>query len=270
MSFQNKNLYDLLGNDVEDDSAAVAPVKEVVKKNTSSKKADVAPQSADPAKAKKKSKPTGNEGALKTKISNKEEPVPQSAVSKHQKKPFDRHSRSGKTDSKKKLQQGWGESDNRELVNEIEGAEDAEAELEAEEQEEVEVTPKKSLQEYLAEQQQKQKELDGAKKLRQANEGSEQKWSSEEKIEKQEEAYFASTHQKKTKVKAPKEKVFLEVEATFFDEKPQSFERNSNSRGGFRGGKRGGFRGGARRGDNFRGGQVETKSSFNEKDYPSL
>lgn len=65
----------MLGNDVEEDNAAAnLPIKEVVKKNTSSKKSDVPPPSADPTKAKKKSKPTGNEGALKTKNSNKDVP----------------------------------------------------------------------------------------------------------------------------------------------------------------------------------------------------
>ncbi|KAI5966984.1 uncharacterized protein KGF55_000393 [Candida pseudojiufengensis] len=263
MSFQNKNLYDLLGNDIEEDSGAQLPVKEVVKKNTSSKKADVAPPSADPAKAKKKSKPTGNEGALKTQINNKEAQPPQSTASKHQKKPFDRHSRSGKTDSQKKFKQGWGESDNRELEGEVEGTQDAIAELDEEaegDSESVDNTPKKSLQEYLAEQQQKQQDLAGAKKLRQANEGAEQKWNSEERIERHQEDFFASTHQKKSKSKAPKEKVFLEIEATFYDEQPQQ-----SSRGGFRGGKRGGFRGNGNKRGNSRGGK-----SFNERDFPSL
>lgn len=273
-------MYDLLGNDVEDDSAAPSlPIKEVVRKNTSSKKADVPPPSADPAKAKKKSKPTGNEGALKTKNTNKDAPVPQSTATKHQKKPFDRHSRSGKTDSEKKLKQGWGESDRRELDGEVEGTRDAIAELEdesVEETEPVDNTPKKSLQEYLAEQEQKQKELDGAKKLRQANEGAEQKWTAEQRIEKQQEAYFASTHQKKVKAKQPKEKVFLEIEASFSDEQQQF--RNNNSRGGPRGGARGGARGGVKRGGargGARGGQGEakakaTKAAFNEENFPSL
>lgn len=62
----------MLGNDVEEDNAAAnLPIKEVVKKNISSKKTDVPPPSADPAKAKKKSKPTGNEGALKTKTATR-------------------------------------------------------------------------------------------------------------------------------------------------------------------------------------------------------
>ncbi|KAI5968384.1 hypothetical protein CANMA_002375 [Candida margitis] len=278
MSFQNKNLYDLLGNDVEEDNAAAnLPIKEVVRKNTSSKKADVPPPSADPTKAKKKAKPAGNEGALKTKNNNKDVAPPQSTATKHQKKPFDRHSRSGKTDSSKKIKQGWGNTDTRELEGEAEGTEDAEADLVEEAEEEVDTTPKKSLQEYLAEQEQKQRELDGAKKLRKANEGAEQKWNSEEKIEKTQEEYFASTHQKKTKSKAPKEKVFLEFDAVFADEQPQE------PRGGFRGEKRGGFRGNSRgnnrgngrgssRGNsrgNSRGG-LRGGKSFNENDFPSL
>lgn len=94
-------MYDLLGNDVEEDAAPSAPSREVVKKNTSSKKSDAAPASADPAKAKKKKSPTGNEAALKNKNFNKDVAPPQSTATKHSKKPFDRHSRTGKTDSKR-------------------------------------------------------------------------------------------------------------------------------------------------------------------------
>lgn len=258
----------MLGNDVEEDVAPSAPTREVVKKNTSSKKADVAPASADPAKAKKKKAATGNEAALKNKYNNKDVAAPQSTATKHTKRPFDRHSRTGKTDSKKKFQQGWGQSDKRELEGEVEGAEDAEAELSAEANENAEAadaTPKKSLQEYLAELELQKQELDGAKKLREANEGAESKWTSEEKIEKQQEVFFASTHVKKTRTKAQKEKVFLDIEASFADEQPQS------TRGGFRGGKRGGARGGAnnKRGAS-RGASNATKPEVNDKNFPSL
>jgi hypothetical protein len=268
MSFQNKNLYDLLGNDVEEDVAPAGPTREVVKKNTSSKKADVAPASADPAKAKKKKPVTGNEAALKNKFNNKDVAAPQSTATKHTKKPFDRHSRTGKTDSKKKLQQGWGQSDKRELEGEVEGTEDAEAELQAEAEEGAEAadaTPKKSLQEYLAELELQKQELDGAKKLREANEGAESKWTAEEKIEKQEEVFFASTHVKKSKAKAQKERVFLDIEASFADEQPQQ-----SARGGFRGGKRGGARGGASKRGGARGTSTAAKPEVNDKNFPSL
>lgn len=267
MSFQNKNLYDLLGNDVEEDAAPSAPSREIVKKNTSSKKSDAAPASADPAKAKKKKSPTGNEAALKNKNFNKDVAPPQSTATKHSKKPFDRHSRTGKTDSKKKLQQGWGQSDKRELEGEVEGTEDAEAELEAEAEENDEsanAIPKKSLQEYLAELELSKQELEGSKKLRQANEGAEQKWTAEEKIEKQQEVFFASTHTKKAKSKAQKEKVFLDIDANFGDEQPQT------TRGGFRGGKRGGARGGSRGGAKRGGTRGAAKPEVNDKNFPSL
>lgn len=91
------------------------------------------------------------------------------------------------------------------------------------------------------------------------------KWTSEEKIEKQQEVFFASTHVKKTRTKAQKEKVFLDIEASFADEQPQS------TRGGFRGGKRGGARGGAnnKRGAS-RGASNATKPEVNDKNFPSL
>ncbi|EGW31586.1 uncharacterized protein SPAPADRAFT_62202 [Spathaspora passalidarum NRRL Y-27907] len=269
MSFQNKNLYDLLGNDVEDENAAPQlPSKVVVKPNTSSKKADAAPASADPAKAKKnKSKPSGNEGAFKNKNDNKDVAAPQSTASKHYKKPFDRHSRTGKTDSKKKFKQGWGEDAQRVVEGEAEGTEDAAAELAAEatEEEAEPAAPQKTLQEYLAELEAKKQELEGNKKLRQANEGAESKWSGEEKIEKQQEVFFESTTTKKSKSKAHKEKVFLEVDATFADEQPQQFSKRGGARGGARGGRgRGGARGGAKRGS------PKPAADLNSNNFPSL
>lgn len=282
-------MYDLLGNDIEDENAAPAlPPKVVTKKATTSKKADAAPASADPAKARKNKKaPTGNEGALRSKANNKDVDAPASTPTKHTKKAFDRHSRTAKVDSPKKFKQGWGNDETRQYEGEVEGAQDAEAELEGEAaEEEAEPTvPQKSLQEYLAEQQAKQQELEGAKKLRQANEGAEDKWTAEEKIEKQQEAYFASTAAKKTKAKAHKEKVFLDVEAHFADEQP-AFNSNrggarGESRGGARGGSRGGFRGsrgGARGGSRGgrggarggRGKETSPKPALTEQNFPSL
>ena len=165
------------------------------------------------------------------------------------------------------MQQGWGQSDKRELEGEVEGTEDAEAELEAEAEENDEsanAIPKKSLQEYLAELELSKQELEGSKKLRQANEGAEQKWTAEEKIEKQQEVFFASTHTKKAKSKAQKEKVFLDIDANFGDEQPQT------TRGGFRGGKRGGARGGSRGGAKRGGARGAAKPEVNDKNFPSL
>ena len=169
-------MYDLLGNDVEEDAAPSAPSREVVKKNTSSKKSDAAPASADPAKAKKKKSPTGNEAALKTRTSTKmllhlnpllpNTPRNLSIVIQEPVKPI-----------LKRNCNKDGAKVTRELEGEVEGTEDAEAELEAEAEENDEsanAIPKKSLQEYLAELELSKQELEGSKKLRQANEGAEQ------------------------------------------------------------------------------------------------
>ncbi|KAG7192264.1 uncharacterized protein KQ657_001982 [Scheffersomyces spartinae] len=222
MSFQNKNLYALLGNDVEgDEPAALSPVKELVKKNTSSKKADVPPPSADPAKANKNRKQaTGNDAAFKNKVNNKSVSAPASTPNKHSKKPFDKHSRTGKTDSKKKVKQGWGD-DNKELKYETEAAADAVEELEEQSETAVaDVAPKKSLQDYFSELQAKQAELTTVKAVRKANEGAEDKWGASEKIEKSQDEFFSSSVSKKVRQKNQKEKKFLEINATFADQAP--------------------------------------------------
>lgn len=214
-------MYALLGNDVEDEDAAPAPVpKEIVKKNTSSKKADVPPASADPAKARKNKKPTtGNEAALKSKNGNRDVSAPSSTPSKHTKKSFDRHSRTGKTDSKKKIRQGWGGDDKSELADEAAGALDALDELNADAEAGAPAAPAaKSLQDYLAELQKAEADLEGRKPARKANEGAEEKWAASEKIQKEESSFVEGTHVKKYKQKANKEKKFLEFSSVFSDE----------------------------------------------------
>lgn len=262
MSFENKNLYHLLGNDVEDDSTPKLPIREVVKNNTSSKKSDVPPPSADPAKAKKKAKATGNEGAFKNKPDNKSVSAPSSTPSKHYKKPFDRHSRSNKSDGKK--------TRGRELETEAEAIADAADELDDEttvEANEVDTQPKLSLSDYFAQLQVKQQELDNKKTVRQANAGSEDKWAESEKIEKEQESYVAPSAAKKAKAKASKEKKFLDIEASFAD---QSNSRQTDSkRGGFN--KRGAKRGGERGGFNARKPTTSAKKpAVNDKNFPSL
>lgn len=245
----------MLGNDVEDDSTPQLPIKEVVRKNTSSKKSDVPPPSADPAKAKKKSKPTGNEGALKNKPNNKVVPPPSSTASKHYKKPLDRHSRSGKSDSAKKIKQGWGSDDKRELEAETDAVEDAVQDLADEDHENVEKfeIPKQSLTDYFAELQLKQQELGNRKASRKANEGSEDKWSSGEVLTKQQESYVSPSASKRTKGKSQKEKKFLNFEASFADE-----THSSSSRPPF---KKGGKKNFAPR---------KPKPAVNDKNFPSL
>ncbi|KAK7677965.1 hypothetical protein QCA50_019046 [Cerrena zonata] len=257
-------------NDVEDDSTPQLPIREVVKNTSSSKKKDVAPAKADPSRSKNKPKPTGNEGALKSRNNNKNVEAPSSTPSKHYKRPFDRHSRSGKADSGKKVRQGWGGNDKSELQDETEGLQDAVEDLEAESGESTTeaVAPKKSLNDYFAELKIKQQELDGSKNLRKANEGAEEKWSQGEVVAKQQESFVESSVAKKAKQKSQKEKKFLDFEATFADE--QKPFRSESARGNF---KRGGRRGGA----NAQGGRKPSskattadKKPLDDKNFPSL
>lgn len=258
-----------MGNDVEDEAPVPLATREVVRNTGSSKKTDTAPASADPAKAKKKTKPTGNEGALKAKPNNKATAGPTLTPSKHYKKPLDRHSRSQKTDSSKKIRAGWGD-DKDELNGEAQGAADAAEELEADNEEASALAiPKQSLSEYFAELQAKQAQLDGQKTTRQANAGSEDKWTALEKIEKHLESFIESSVSKKTKLKASKEKKFLDIQATFGDSKPQATPRGESQRGNF---KRGGRRGGApaQSGRKPASGKPSGKPAVDEKNFPTL
>ena len=260
---------------MEDDSTPKLPIREVVKNTTSSKKGDVPPPSADPTKAKKKAKVAGNEGAFKNRSDNKNVSAPSSTPSKHYKKPFDRHSRSNKSDGKK-IKDG----ERRELEAETEGLADAVEETDTENPAavaEVDNEPKKSLSDYFAELQVKQQELDGKKNVRQANAGSADKWTEAERIQKEEEAYFAPSVAKKAKAKAAKEKKFLDIEASFSDQTANSRPSESKrggERGGFnkRGGKRGGERGGERGGFNGRKPAPSSakKPAVNDQNFPPL
>lgn len=187
--------------------------KEIVKKSTSSKKSDIAPPSADPAMAKKNKKPlTSNEAAFKEKVNNKSVDAPAGGP-KREKKSFDRHSRSGKTDTKKKISQGWGD-DRREADDEAAGLADANAELANENKEEPAVPAGKSLKEYLAEQEQSLASFIKTA-TRKANEGAEDKWNSFEKIEKETKDFVEATHGKRVRQRAAKEKKLLNFTSTF-------------------------------------------------------
>lgn len=239
-----------MGNDVEDDTVrAPAMPKEHVKQTTSSKKADVPPPSADPARARKNKKPvTGNEAALKNKTNNKSTPGPASTPAKHEKKSNDRHSRSGKADTKKKVRQGWGD-DKKELDYETKAEADATAELEAEASEKAAAPAGKSLQEYLAEKAQAPV-VGGTKPIRQANEGAEDKWSGE-KIEKEQVAFIEGQSSKKIRQKPVKEKKFLDFNAVFSDNAHGNSRRDAKKPG-------------------FKGKPAAKASALDEKNFPSL
>lgn len=253
-----------------EDELALPPQapREIVRNTTSSKKSDVPPAKADPARAKKNKKgPTGNEAALKNKSNNKDVAPPSNTPSSREKKPFDRHSRTGKTDSKKKLKQGWGADDKRELDDETNATGDALVELENEAAEKGEPAPPaaKSLQDYLNELQLAENNLDGKRTVRSANQGAEQKWAEGEVVEKHTEDFVKATHARKQKQKALKEKKYLDFSAVFADEAPRP--QSDSARGGFKGSRGPKPARGGKGGNNVKKAQPP---AVNDKNFPSL
>lgn len=233
----SQNPFDLLGNDVEDATVVVAPPKEIVKKNTSSKKADVPPPSADPARANKnRPKPTGNEAAFKDKAAgrktNRSKAAPEGNPKRSNvRKATDRHSRTGKVDSEKKVKQAWGD-DNKEQDDEEAAAKDAAAELAADQEASEEGSNKKSLKDYLEEVSKNDLNKTPASKK------TVEKFNDAELFVKEQEVFAEPTKVKPLKSKQLKTKQFLNFDATFSDDLPKP--RRTNNTAPRRGGKKGG------------------------------
>ncbi|RKP32292.1 hypothetical protein METBISCDRAFT_21561 [Metschnikowia bicuspidata] len=203
--------------------------REILRKTTSSKKTDVPPTSADPAKARKNRKSvTGNEAAFKDKIKNKAVAAPTGGP-RREKKPFDRHSRTNKTDSKKKIAQGWGDG-RREVDDEAAALADAVTELAVDAKSEPAAPVGKSLKEYLAEQQQLEQALSKST-TKKVNVGSEEKWTSFEVIQKETLPLVEPTFSKKIRQRAPKEKKLLDFTASFGEQAPRFNGKNPGFNG---------------------------------------
>ncbi|KAG0676570.1 hypothetical protein C6P43_004122 [Kluyveromyces marxianus] len=219
------NPFDLLGNDVEEPTV-VSPPKEIVKKNTSSKKADVPPPSADPSKARhNKPKAVGNEAAIKDKnagrSNNRNKDAPASTKPKREnRRATDRQNRSGKVDTSKKVKQGWGD-DEKELEQEQAAIADAAAEL-AEDAEEQPADNKKSLKEYLEEMKANSLDTPAPKK--------EVEFEGTPLEAKEKEVFAPATKVKKVKSKQLKTKQFLDFDVTFSDSLPKP-RADRNTRG---------------------------------------
>ncbi|CDR38318.1 CYFA0S02e00254g1_1 [Cyberlindnera fabianii] len=259
------NLFELLGNDVEDVNDVSLP-REIVKKNTSSKKTDTPPPSANPARANKnRPQPTGNEAAIKNKdtgrSANKAKDV-QERPAKSGKPSKDRRSRSGKTDSEKKFKQaGWTADAKSELKNEEEAAEDVAEEIAEDSEPKV---AKKSLEEYL-----KEKEAAAAAANSQREGRKVEAVNEEDIIVKEQEVFVPASKEKKVKSKALKTKNFLDFDATFSDDLPKASPRTSAPRGRGQGPKRGssaprGARGAAK------AGPKKSAPQLTEENFPSL
>lgn len=130
------NSVDLLGNDVEDEEIVFAVPKVVVKDNKSTKKSGLPPASATPLNVKKSvdSKWTGNELLLRDTSVGREQnklsgiPASSSVIKINEKKTADRHSRTGKIDTPKRIHSGWGDNSN-ELYDELIAKRDADNEF---------------------------------------------------------------------------------------------------------------------------------------------
>ncbi|KAF9270260.1 hypothetical protein L218DRAFT_952432 [Marasmius fiardii PR-910] len=216
-------------------------------------------------------------------------------------RPFDRHSATGKTDSDKKIHQGWGGDDGKtEFQAEAAASTDAAAESTAPtndwdgaaadnwggaaaeagptegaeaEADKSESRPRKeeeedntlTLDQYLA--QKKDKESIVPKlEARKPNEGNDELWKDAVALQKggEENAYFVGKTKSAPKARAKKEeKVYLEIDARF--------ERPSRGGRGGRGGDRGG-RGRARppRGSNPNRASEQSVNVHDEAAFPSL
>ncbi|RVD80615.1 uncharacterized protein DFL_008509 [Arthrobotrys flagrans] len=126
----SKNPFDLLGNDIEDENdTPKPPMKEIVKKTTTSKKADVAPPKAvAPAadsRGPRRPRGEGNEGAFRDRgagrENNRSRPTDQQGGPRERGgrggrsgrggrggREFERHSGTGRLDTDKQVSQGWG------------------------------------------------------------------------------------------------------------------------------------------------------------------
>lgn len=263
----SKNLYELLGNDPDQDSdkEPEPPVKVIdktpartTKRNAPSEAPAPKPHAGSGRGARQYQ---GNEGAFRDRnagsASNRSKPTEDGRASgtyggrgrgRGGPRNFDRHSRGVGGDSEKQAAHGWGATEgNAELNDEQAGdaiakseqkealtgdGEGAEAEAEAEPED-----TSISYADYLSQQAEKKLNL-GTLAVRQPNEGSKQdkKWASAKPIAKDEEEDFvAGTGGKAKRERERKQKQVVEIDQRFVEQPREE--------------RRGGFRGGRGRGD---------------------
>lgn len=237
-------------------------VEPTTKPNKSTKKEDKNPK-ADPSKARPKKKdPNGNNAAFKDKnagrAANKKVPVGESATAKHHRRDRgvkdDRHSKSGKVDTQKRVQSGWGSTKNEEADEEAAEAdakrEEADEAAEAGEDEAAPVVL--TIEEYLAAREENSVNTKGVP--RQPNEGADnQQWANATLVKKPEVEAPASRKHKGNKQR--KEVVTLDPSEEFLPSlKGESRSPRPNSRPSPRGGSRAPSRGQPRESRGAKGG----------------
>ncbi|KAI1096365.1 hypothetical protein F5B19DRAFT_436112 [Rostrohypoxylon terebratum] len=272
----SKNLFDLLGNDVEGDETPSGPVKTVDKTTMRSTKRNVEPQApAKPATSTgaRRAGPGGNEGAYRDRnagsSNNSRRPTDEAPRGgprggrearvrggrggRFPRDRDDRHTKGGATGSEKQAAQSWGATEgNAEQKDEQAGEEIAQSELKestAEDAQDAPATPAEpedkhvSYADYLAQQAEKKLALGESLEIRKPNEGSkaDKKWANAKALTKEDDDDFiAGTGGKVKRERERKAKQLVEIDNRYVE--PE------RTRGG-RGGRGGSSRGGAPRGE---------------------
>ncbi|KAL4764396.1 putative telomere and ribosome associated protein Stm1 [Aspergillus foveolatus] len=289
---RSKNLYELLGNDPELDPnrEPEPPTRALDKPAPRHGKRDApkeAPSRPEGQTSRRGPRATGNEAAFRDRNAgsrnNREKPVDEAGKESNVRydrggRPArrDRQSRTGQADTRKQVNQGWGNQDgektwdDEKAADNIAKADENEPQTPAEEPEEP-ADKSKSFAEYLAEK--AAREDLAAKPVRAPNEGTKtDKWANakEFKRNEDEEAYIAGKEKESKGTKQRKEKTYLDVDMRFV-EPPRTGGGAPRGRG--RGG-RGAGRGdrGSGRGGRGNGPRSERPApvTVDEKNFPSL
>ncbi|KAI9929078.1 hypothetical protein ASPWEDRAFT_36970 [Aspergillus wentii DTO 134E9] len=286
---RSKNVYELLGNDPElDPNRPPAPPAKAVDRPAPRHGKRDAPkepvsQPRPETNNRRGGRPGGNEAAFRDRNagrnSNREKPTEEGAAPPQRRggdrggRRGDRQSRSGQTDTRKQVNQGWGAQSGEKALDDEKAAEDIankdenEPETPAEDAEAADKS--KSFADYLAEKAQ-QDDL-RAKPVRAANEGSklDKKWAEAKELKDDGETeYIKGKEEKGKREKQRKEKNFLDVDLRFV-EAPRTGGNGPRGRGGRGGAGRGGARGGRGNGPRA-GGERAAPVTVDEKNFPSL
>ncbi|KAF7719726.1 Stm1 N-terminal domain-containing protein [Penicillium ucsense] len=255
---RSKNLYELLGNDPElDPSRPPAPPAKAVDRPAPRIGKRDAPKEAPATQPRENTGrrggrvTAGNDAAFRDRnagrSNNRQKPTDEAEQQPARPRGGnrgrgDRQSRTGQTDTRKQVQQGWGgESgekawDDERVAENIAKADEAEPQTPAEEVEEADKA--KSFADYLAEK--AARDSLAAKPVRAANEGTKEdkKWASAKELKHQdEEAYIAGSSEKSKREKQRKEKNYLDVDMRFV-EQPRPAPTGARGGRGGRGGDR--------------------------------
>ncbi|WYZ40441.1 hypothetical protein EsH8_IV_000782 [Colletotrichum jinshuiense] len=282
MSVASKNLFELLGNDAEDDTPQ-APVKTVDKNTMRSTKRGVEPEAPSRAAANtgapRRNNASGNEAAFRDRGAGSdrnrgkttEEPArggPRGGYGararggrggRFPRERDDRHTKGLASGSEKQAAQSWGATEGEaerkdeqagEAIAQAE-AKDAEAEAGASEEPAEPEEKHISYTEYLAQQAEKKAALEGNTEVRKPNEGTKLKkeWTTAKEVTREEEDFMIGTGGKTKRERERKTKQLIDIDQRYVEP-----ERPQGGRGG-RGGPRGGARGGDRGDRGDRGGR---------------